>query len=198
MAHSVERNPVDCIQLKKLGGKKEEQLLIFFCRTNWIKAVQMCSKAREFALALAILECAIKPVAMLPVWKDSLGHTRYTFININKAIGGFVYVVFSASSQREQIILSSNLKPNTLFFRLNRMTSMEREEKEKVKKREKKLEDEETLQQATWVKYTFPIKHQVYQASVHFVIFLLPCSYCLSQLSLRKLKPRLSFCHYTL
>ncbi|KAG7216183.1 hypothetical protein INR49_029032 [Caranx melampygus] len=78
-------------------------------RTNWNKAVQMCSKAREFALALAILECAIKPVVMLPVWKDSLGHTR-----------------------------------------LHRMTSMEREEKEKVKKREKKLEDEETLQQATW------------------------------------------------
>jgi len=41
------------------------------------------------------------------------------------------------------------------------MTSMEREEKEKVKKREKKLEDEEIMQQATWVKYTFPIKHQV-------------------------------------
>ncbi|XP_053274261.1 nucleosome-remodeling factor subunit BPTF isoform X2 [Pleuronectes platessa] len=91
-------------------------------RTNWIKAVQMCSKAREFALALAILECAIKPVAMLPIWKDSLGHTR-----------------------------------------LNRMTSMEREEKEKVKKREKKLEDEETMLQATWVKYTFPIKHQVWK-----------------------------------
>lgn len=47
------------------------------------------------------------------------------------------------------------------FFRLHRMTSMEREEKEKVKKREKKLEDEEILQQATWVKYTIPIKHQV-------------------------------------
>ncbi|XP_075207616.1 LOW QUALITY PROTEIN: nucleosome-remodeling factor subunit BPTF [Anomaloglossus baeobatrachus] len=45
-------------------------------RSNWIKAVQMCSKPREFALALAILECAIKPVVMLPVWKDSLGHTR--------------------------------------------------------------------------------------------------------------------------
>lgn len=41
------------------------------------------------------------------------------------------------------------------------MTSIEREEKEKVKKREKKLEEEETMQQATWVKYTFPIKHQV-------------------------------------
>ncbi|XP_073800557.1 nucleosome-remodeling factor subunit BPTF isoform X13 [Danio rerio] len=91
-------------------------------RSNWIKAVQMCSKAREFALALAILECAIKPVVMLPVWKDSLGHTR-----------------------------------------LHRMTSVEREEKEKVKKREKKLEDEETMQQATWVKYTFPIKHQVWK-----------------------------------
>ncbi|XP_076148827.1 nucleosome-remodeling factor subunit BPTF-like isoform X5 [Alosa pseudoharengus] len=91
-------------------------------RSNWCKAVQMCSKAREFALALAILECAIKPVAMLPIWKDSLGHTR-----------------------------------------LHRMTSLEREEKEKVKKREKKLEDEETMQQATWVKYTFPIKHQVWK-----------------------------------
>lgn len=52
-------------------------LFFFLSRTNWIKAVQMCSKAREFALALAILECAIKPVAMLPIWKDSLGHTRY-------------------------------------------------------------------------------------------------------------------------
>ncbi|XP_056608103.1 nucleosome-remodeling factor subunit BPTF [Triplophysa dalaica] len=91
-------------------------------KSNWIKAVQMCSKAREFALALAILECAIKPVVMLPMWKDSLGHTR-----------------------------------------LHRMTSVEREEKEKVKKREKKLEDEETMQQATWVKYTFPIKHQVWK-----------------------------------
>ncbi|XP_030637750.1 nucleosome-remodeling factor subunit BPTF-like [Chanos chanos] len=91
-------------------------------RSNWIKAVQMCSKAREFALALAILECAIKPVALLPVWKDALGHTR-----------------------------------------LHRMTSIEREEKEKVKKREKKLEEEETMQQATWVKYTFPIKHQVWK-----------------------------------
>ncbi|XP_029583995.1 nucleosome-remodeling factor subunit BPTF isoform X6 [Salmo trutta] len=91
-------------------------------RTNWIKAVQMCSKAREFALALAIMECAIKPVVMLPVWKDALGHTR-----------------------------------------LHRMTSMEREEKEKGKKKEKKLEDEETMQQATWVKYTIPIKHQVWK-----------------------------------
>ncbi|XP_041077754.1 nucleosome-remodeling factor subunit BPTF-like isoform X3 [Polyodon spathula] len=91
-------------------------------RSNWIKAVQMCSKAREFALALAILECAIKPVVMMPVWKDALGHTR-----------------------------------------LHRMTSIEREEKEKVKKREKKQEDEETMQQATWVKYTIPIKHQVWK-----------------------------------
>uniref|UniRef100_A0A4X2L843 Bromodomain PHD finger transcription factor n=1 Tax=Vombatus ursinus TaxID=29139 RepID=A0A4X2L843_VOMUR len=81
-------------------------------RSNWIKAVQMCSKPREFALALAILECAIKPVVMLPIWRESLGHTR-----------------------------------------LHRMTSIEREEKEK----------EETMQQATWVKYTFPIKHQVWK-----------------------------------
>lgn len=52
------------------------------------------------------------------------------------------------------------------------MTSVEREEKEKVKKREKKLEDEETMQQATWVKYTFPIKHQVLSVdtlNLHYV-----------------------------
>lgn len=52
------------------------------------------------------------------------------------------------------------------------MTAMEREEKEKVKKREKKLEDEEILQQATWVKYTFPIKHQVKGPSAHQVCML--------------------------
>lgn len=58
-------------------------------------------------------------------------------------------------------------------FRLHRMTSIEREEKEKVKKREKKLEDEETLQQATWVKYTIPIKHQVDTNSIRTLELLL-------------------------
>lgn len=47
------------------------------------------------------------------------------------------------------------------------MTSIEREEKEKMKKRERKLEEEETMQQATWVKYTFPVKHQVCCAFTH-------------------------------
>ncbi|KAL4679211.1 hypothetical protein H8959_008861, partial [Pygathrix nigripes] len=46
-------------------------------RANWIKAVQMCSKPREFALALAVLEYAVKPVVMLPIWRESLGHTRF-------------------------------------------------------------------------------------------------------------------------
>ncbi|XP_078454858.1 nucleosome-remodeling factor subunit BPTF isoform X9 [Lampetra planeri] len=91
-------------------------------RNNWIKAVQMCNKPREFALALAILECAIKPVVMLPVWKESLGHTR-----------------------------------------LRRMTAVEKEEKEKSRKRERRQEEEEVMQQATWVKYTIPIKHQVWK-----------------------------------
>lgn len=58
------------------------------------------------------------------------------------------------------------------------MTSIEREEKEKVKKREKKLEDEETLQQATWVKYTFPIKHQVGLKLAH--THLLSCFFSLT------------------
>ncbi|KAB1265320.1 Nucleosome-remodeling factor subunit BPTF [Camelus dromedarius] len=113
-------------------------------RANWIKAVQMCSKPREFALALAILECAVKPVVMLPIWRESLGHTR---------------VVMKIKKDQVKCILS--LYPCT--FRLHRMTSIEREEKEKVKKKEKKQEEEETMQQATWVKYTFPVKHQVWK-----------------------------------
>lgn len=76
VVEDVQTKPrLKCIHLKK---EKKNSVLVCFFRTNWVKAVQMCSKAREFALALAILECAIKPVAMLPVWKDSLGHTRYT------------------------------------------------------------------------------------------------------------------------
>lgn len=74
------------------------------------------------------------------------------------------------------------------------MTSMEREEKEKVKKREKKLEDEETLQQATWVKYTFPIKHQVYlhhNFPSTFGMFQPPCG----SNSLLELVPSFPFCH---
>ena len=30
---------------------------------------------QEFALALSILECAIKPVVFNPVWAEALGHT---------------------------------------------------------------------------------------------------------------------------
>ncbi|XP_072022226.1 nucleosome-remodeling factor subunit BPTF-like isoform X2 [Amphiura filiformis] len=44
-------------------------------RNNWIKAVHMCNKPHEFALALSILECAIKPVIFNPVWSETLGHT---------------------------------------------------------------------------------------------------------------------------
>lgn len=65
-------------------------------------------------------------------------------------------------------------------FRLHRMTAMEREEKEKVKKREKKLEDEETMQQATWVKYTFPIKHQVTSLWGHGCCVF--CTFCRNEL----------------
>ncbi|KAB1265314.1 Nucleosome-remodeling factor subunit BPTF [Camelus dromedarius] len=58
------------------GGRGASGSTRIITRANWIKAVQMCSKPREFALALAILECAVKPVVMLPIWRESLGHTR--------------------------------------------------------------------------------------------------------------------------
>ncbi len=42
-------------------------------RQNWVKAVHMCASAKDFALALAILEASIKPVVTNPVWRESLG-----------------------------------------------------------------------------------------------------------------------------
>lgn len=52
-------------------------------RQNWLKAVNMCSNAKDFALALCILESSMKPVLFNPVWLESLGFThlqRTTFL----------------------------------------------------------------------------------------------------------------------
>ncbi|UYV79250.1 BPTF [Cordylochernes scorpioides] len=45
-------------------------------KANWVKAVNMCNSPRDFALALSILEGAMKPVLFNHVWRESLGHTR--------------------------------------------------------------------------------------------------------------------------
>lgn len=39
-----------------------------------LAAVQVCKTAKDFAVALSILESSIKPVLFNPVWYDSLGH----------------------------------------------------------------------------------------------------------------------------
>ena len=43
-------------------------------RNSWIKAVHMCQRPEDFALALAILESCIKPVLFNPVWHEGLGN----------------------------------------------------------------------------------------------------------------------------
>ncbi|XP_055932201.1 nucleosome-remodeling factor subunit BPTF-like isoform X2 [Argiope bruennichi] len=45
-------------------------------RSNWLKAVNKCSAAPDFAFALNILEACMKPVLFTTVWNDSLGHVR--------------------------------------------------------------------------------------------------------------------------
>ncbi|XP_052262825.1 nucleosome-remodeling factor subunit BPTF-like isoform X2 [Dreissena polymorpha] len=45
-------------------------------RQAWMKALHLCSKPEDFANALCILESAIKPVLLLPVWHDNLGHVN--------------------------------------------------------------------------------------------------------------------------
>ncbi|CAL1273148.1 unnamed protein product [Larinioides sclopetarius] len=45
-------------------------------RSNWLKAVNKCTAAPDFAFALNILEACMKPVLFTTVWNDSLGHVR--------------------------------------------------------------------------------------------------------------------------
>ncbi|GBM38532.1 Nucleosome-remodeling factor subunit BPTF [Araneus ventricosus] len=45
-------------------------------RSNWLKAVNKCTAAPDFAFALNILEACMKPVLFTTVWNDSLGHIR--------------------------------------------------------------------------------------------------------------------------
>ena len=40
----------------------------------WIKAVRMCKEVPEFAAMLTVLQRAIKPLIVLNVWRESLGH----------------------------------------------------------------------------------------------------------------------------
>ncbi|XP_071965223.1 uncharacterized protein [Antedon mediterranea] len=90
-------------------------------RNNWLKAINLCSKPKEFCLALSILECAIKPVFFSVVWNDGLGHSK-----------------------------------------MKRMTVMERDEKKKHEKK-RKDEEEDSQKLGYWVKYSFPIKHQLWK-----------------------------------
>ena len=45
-------------------------------RKAWIQALNTSGTPREFARALTVLQCCLKPVVMLNVWYDSLGHTQ--------------------------------------------------------------------------------------------------------------------------
>ena len=45
-------------------------------RKAWIQALNTSGTPREFARALTVLQCCLKPSVMLNVWYDSLGHTQ--------------------------------------------------------------------------------------------------------------------------
>ena len=44
-------------------------------RKPWIGAVSSSNTPKDFARALTVLQCCMKPSIMLPVWSDMLGHT---------------------------------------------------------------------------------------------------------------------------
>ena len=62
----------------------ESQLHVHFMHPNWsllrkpwIGAVSASVTPRDFARALTVLKCCVKPILMLNVWKESLGHTQF-------------------------------------------------------------------------------------------------------------------------
>lgn len=46
-------------------------------RKPWIGAVSQSVTPRDFARALTVIKCCIKPCVLLSQWKDSLGHTQF-------------------------------------------------------------------------------------------------------------------------
>ena len=46
-------------------------------RKPWIGAVSQSVTPRDFARALTVIKCCIKPCMLLTVWKESLGHTQF-------------------------------------------------------------------------------------------------------------------------
>ena len=65
----------------------EAQLHIHFMHPNWsllkkpwTGAVTNSVTPRDFARALTVLKCCIKPILMLGVWKEGQGHTRFSRI----------------------------------------------------------------------------------------------------------------------
>ena len=46
-------------------------------RKPWVGAVSQSVTPRDFARALTVIKCCIKPSILLNVWKDSLGHTQF-------------------------------------------------------------------------------------------------------------------------
>ena len=44
-------------------------------RKPWIQALNTSATPKDFARALTVLQCCIKPCLMVNVWYESLGHT---------------------------------------------------------------------------------------------------------------------------
>ncbi len=51
-------------------------------RKPWLGAVSTSASPRDFARALTVLQCCMKPSMMLQVWNESLGHTQFRKIHI--------------------------------------------------------------------------------------------------------------------
>ena len=45
-------------------------------RKTWIGAISACTKARDFARILCILQASMRSVIFASVWHEQLGHTR--------------------------------------------------------------------------------------------------------------------------
>ena len=95
-------------------------------RKPWIQALNTSATPKDFARALTVLQCCIKPCLMVNVWYESLGHTMLK--KISQAMKDdkkksekrerYVYFLFLRIHSISSRLVSSHIELETEFISL--------------------------------------------------------------------------------
>ena len=95
-------------------------------RKPWIQALNTSATPKDFARALTVLQCCIKPCLMVNVWYESLGHTMLK--KISQALKDdkkkiekrerYVYFLFLRIHSISSRLVSGHIELETEFISL--------------------------------------------------------------------------------